>query len=205
MPSDEQVLTAARAVATVDGIVSHPLSGSSYHRRLVSRMRDTEGAPGEALAAAVDRLAVATEATALPFGSWHGDWAPWNMAADGDQVLVWDLERYETDVPVGMDLIHSDLGTRILVPDRDPTDVVARRRERAAALLAPLGVTAEAAPIVFALYLLDVATRWLSDGQADAGVGHTVVDGVVSAALAAVDDIVARPATGLDPDLAVES
>ncbi|MBM9458559.1 hypothetical protein JK386_01445 [Nocardioides sp. zg-536] len=40
-------------------------------------------------------------------GAWHGDWTPWNMAAGrGGRVLVWDWERFETGVPVGLEPLH---------------------------------------------------------------------------------------------------
>jgi hypothetical protein len=44
--------------------------------------------------------------TKLVFGAWHGDWTPWNMAWNGDHVLLWDFERFATGVPFGYDLAH---------------------------------------------------------------------------------------------------
>jgi hypothetical protein len=40
-----------------------------------------------------------------PFGTWHGDFGPWN-AAWGVELEVWDWERFDPDVPVGLDAAH---------------------------------------------------------------------------------------------------
>ncbi|MDQ4037768.1 MAG: hypothetical protein M3313_05335, partial [Actinomycetota bacterium] len=42
----------------------------------------------------------------LDFAAWHGDWSPWNMAWRGRRVQLWDWERFESGVPVGMDRTH---------------------------------------------------------------------------------------------------
>ena len=43
----------------------------------------------------------------VTFGGWHGDWGRWNMGM-GDGVLqLWDWERYDPEVPVGFDGLHS--------------------------------------------------------------------------------------------------
>lgn len=39
-------------------------------------------------------------------GSWHGDWAPWNMGTAAGRVQVWDWERYSDAVPWGLDVAH---------------------------------------------------------------------------------------------------
>lgn len=49
--------------------------------------------------------------TALRFGAWHGDWAPWNMAWRRGRVQLWDWERFETDVPHGLDRLHYVVST----------------------------------------------------------------------------------------------
>ena len=56
--------------------------------------------------AALDRIAQRYPHTVLDYASWHGDWSPWNMAWRGRRVQVWDWERFETGVPVGMDRLH---------------------------------------------------------------------------------------------------
>lgn len=55
---------------------------------------------------AMDHVSLAAGRDPLPFGAWHGDWTPWNMATAGDRVLLWDWERFEEGVPAGLDAIH---------------------------------------------------------------------------------------------------
>jgi hypothetical protein len=49
------------------------------------------------------------------FGAWHGDFGPWNAAWGTDALEVWDWERFDPDVPVGLDAAHwrtqLDVGT----------------------------------------------------------------------------------------------
>lgn len=62
--------------------------------------------PVSRLGAALYRLGSAGQT--LTFGSWHGDFTPWNMASvrrDG-KISVWDWEQFQTGVPLGMDEIH---------------------------------------------------------------------------------------------------
>jgi hypothetical protein len=42
----------------------------------------------------------------MPMGGWHGDWTPWNMGRRGPRLLLWDWERFQTGVPVGLDPVH---------------------------------------------------------------------------------------------------
>jgi hypothetical protein len=49
--------------------------------------------------------------TTVDVGAWHGDWTPWNMARVRSQVMLWDWERFETGVPVGLDVWHHRVQT----------------------------------------------------------------------------------------------
>lgn len=101
-------------------------------------------------------------------GCWHGDWTNWNMAALGDDVLVWDWERFATHVPLGWDAFHHAL--RLDIAARGPVPAVARSLiDRAPGLLAPFGVDPHLAPDVAAAYLVEIAVRYSSDGQRAAG------------------------------------
>ena len=42
----------------------------------------------------------------LPLGAWHGDWTPWNMSRRRGRLQLWDWERFETGVPLGLDRCH---------------------------------------------------------------------------------------------------
>jgi hypothetical protein len=55
---------------------------------------------------ALDQLRLASEGHPLPLGGWHGDWTPWNMSRRRGRLQLWDWERFETGVPVGLDRCH---------------------------------------------------------------------------------------------------
>ena len=105
----------------------------------------------------------------LTFGAWHGDWAPWNMRPLADRLLVWDWERFTIGVPVGFDALHYDLQQRISTQS-DGADAV---RQTLAAAPGPAravrGHQPAAVRVTALLYLVDLAARYLTDRQAEAG------------------------------------
>ena len=104
-------LTSAMAeLATAAGVTIEQVGQSGYWRGLRSRLEacgDRE--PAGALLQIMEDMQATAEATSLAFGSWHGDWTPWNMAFSGGRVLVWDWERFESGVPMGYDALHYQL------------------------------------------------------------------------------------------------
>jgi hypothetical protein len=94
----------------------------------------------------------------VAFGAWHGDWTPWNMAWHGGRVQLWDWERFDPDVPAGLDLLHYRLQTGDgygAWPDP--------------AILAPLGQEGRTAAITTELYVLELTRRYLVAAQGDLG------------------------------------
>jgi hypothetical protein len=154
-------------VATAGGVRTEPVDGD-YGTRLAARVAAVAGKPGAAMLAAAHAGAVST-GTRLRIGCWHGDWNSGNTAALAGRVLVWDWERFGDGVPLGFDALHHDLQTAITVRHRRPDDAAASTVRRSAELLAPFGVAAADAPAVAALYLVELGTRYLADGQAEAG------------------------------------
>lgn len=105
----------------------------------------------------------------LSMGSWHGDLNPGNLVEGGDRLLVWDWERFEHEVPIGLDLLHHDLQRDITVRS-NPPDVAALKLVRTAPqALAPLGVQPDDAPAVVLDYLVTIGLRFTRDRQHDAG------------------------------------
>lgn len=102
------------------------------------------------------------------FGSWHGDWTDWNMALLGDEVLLWDWERYANGVPLGWDALHYAL-RRDFLTDSVDVRVAQRLLDHAPRLLEPFGVEARHAHDVASAYLVELAVRYTSDGQREAG------------------------------------
>jgi len=165
-----QLSAAMGTVARLGGLQEGARAGDAYLQRLGERLAAADpGAERTALREALDTLAATGGCAGLTFGTWHGDWSPWNMASTTDGLLVWDWERFATGVPVGFDALHYWLQSQVGPQHRDPlaaaTDVI----EHAAPLLAPFGVDVVHARLTAALYLADVATRYLVDRQAQAG------------------------------------
>ncbi|MQA93420.1 MAG: hypothetical protein GEV11_01850 [Streptosporangiales bacterium] len=127
-----------------------------------------------ALLAALDRLRDRAAGAKLPMGAWHGDWTRWNMAPLRDELLVWDWERFTDGVPVGFDALHHHLQDAVSTAGRDPAAAAHGLLAAAPGLLARMDVPAPARHPVTALYLIELATRYLEDRQAEAGspLGH---------------------------------
>jgi hypothetical protein len=158
-----------REVAGCCGISRGWLATSPYWAELRERLAAVaDREDGIALNSAARILAERAGDTELRYGAWHGDWAPWNMAVLSDTLLLWDWERFTLGVPMGFDALHHELQRRIQV-DPDAAGAVERTVTRAPVLLAPFDVPAEVAELTALLYLVDLATRYLADRQAEAG------------------------------------
>jgi len=164
-----RLASAQREVAMCCGMRRGPLRESGYWSRLQTRLAAiAEHADGMALRSAAERIVLAAGRTELSYGSWHGDWAPWNMASVADSVLVWDWERFTTGVPIGFDALHYAL--QLGVSTGSATAAVTATVQRAPELLLPFGVVQRHAVEATALlYLVDLATRYVADRQAEAG------------------------------------
>lgn len=111
----------------------------------------------------------------LPLGAWHGDLGPWNMAWDDGTALIWDWERAQGGVPVGIDAVHytchSDL--RDIGNLRRAMDALTGQGQRALeAVFTELrleGADAQTSRAVLLGYLLTIATRFSVDSLAPDG------------------------------------
>jgi hypothetical protein len=156
-------------IAGCCGQSSGPLVGSAYWAELRGRLAAVGDRPeGVALTAAAELIARHAGETTLTYGAWHGDWAPWNMANLADALLVWDWERFARGVPVGFDAVHHELQRRIQGSD-DAAGAVEAAVRRADELLTPFSVPGGARELTALLYLVDLAARYLTDRQAEAG------------------------------------
>ncbi len=103
----EPPLAAMAEVAGSQGIQWEVLSSSRFWGNAVSAV---SGIPDPALRMRIEGvlegLARLYGSTKVAMGSWHGDWAPWNMGIAGGRVQVWDWERYSDAVPWGLDVAH---------------------------------------------------------------------------------------------------
>ncbi len=166
--TEERRVAAALEVARARGVTTHALRDSPYLRRLADRVEALADTPQSALLrSATARLRATAGDRVAPFGSWHGDWAPWNMTGSPGTVMVWDWEFFGADVPLGFDDLHFRVQEEVVGLRRDPVDALARLRRGAGAWLPAFGVPAESTDLVAALYVLEIATRYLEDGEMD--------------------------------------
>ena len=151
--SDYWQLLRARLEAAGNG-AQHSAGNGAEHSALRSALADLESVAGTAT---------------LSFGSWHGDWTPWNMASTAQGLLVWDWERFTTPAPAGFDALHCWLQAEVVANRREPAGAANACVQRAPALLEPFGVARQEARLTALLYLADLSVRYLADRQEQAG------------------------------------
>jgi hypothetical protein len=121
MPGD-----ATREIAAIHGVEHGTFAGSSYRAGLVSRLE--VGEPDDTtslLHQALESLDESWAQEEIPFGSWHGDWMPWNLLRSGTDLWVWDWERSASGVPVGLDAAHFRFDIESKVRGRSPEEAAA--------------------------------------------------------------------------------
>jgi hypothetical protein len=121
------------------------------------------------LDAAARRIEQAGGRTELEFGTWHGDFVPWNLARAGQRLLAWDWESGAPAAPLGFDALHYYFQVAF-VARRLPLADAAQAARKAAPALSELGVPAAAHDLVAALHLLELSVSHLAArGNDDAG------------------------------------
>jgi hypothetical protein len=186
----EPPLRPMSALATSGGTEVAELAASPFWDRLGARIDRLEDARTRRTLLAVWLLAARHYGTtAVTFGAWHGDWTRWNMTWDGDRVLLWDWERYETGVPVGMDAFHYALQSRLRNPD-DLDDAVTAVRRLAPSLAAGFDAEPRQGELLLLLYLLTLLLRYEEDSTDVMGAGLRPI-------AAALRSIVARQVAAL--------
>jgi hypothetical protein len=101
-PSPEVVA----AVGAVEPPVRAPLAHLPFSTRLRSRIRPLPPELRQIADDALDGIVNNGAERRVLAGRWHGDWSPWNMHRTRRGWFVWDWERSETGVPVGLDTVH---------------------------------------------------------------------------------------------------
>jgi hypothetical protein len=153
---------AMREVATVAGHAVAKAGSSSWLTGLGLRAEQMMAPNRQVLLPIVAMFAARHGAVTLSFGSWHGDWGPWNMSWAAGRPQVWDWERFATDVPIGLDAVHFTAHRALRhVGRRDIADrALAKRAVRA---LTRLGVAKPAVDATIDAYLLEMAFRFAGD------------------------------------------
>ena len=157
----EQVPLAAIAeLAGSHGSSVAPLTSSPFWARLQESARGLEPAMAARVEQVLADIAARWGSVALTFGSWHGDWAPWNMAWHGSRLQLWDWERFATDVPQGFDVVHFAASK---VRAHDLGDAEQRFLTDLPGLLDQVGIDRALTRPLLALYLLTTARRYAAD------------------------------------------
>lgn len=174
--SGSGIVDAARLTASMvelarsRGTTSYLASESPSWRAMPERLAALAPSPYvDVLKSAVERLSARAATTELEYGSWHGDWAPWNMTASDDRIMVWDWEQFETGVPLGFDAVHHHVQRAVVGSALAPEAAFESARVGSAELLSPFGVPPAGAELIVLLYAIEIATRYLHDGEVQAG------------------------------------
>lgn len=163
----DRLVAVMREIADIAGVESAPLTSSAYWKDLNAAATALGDEPR---AAQVRRaLGLIGSGPELTYGSWHGDFALWNLAVLPDTVLVWDWERFTTGVPRGYDALHYHFQDATATRGRPLAEAIRDTLDAAPRLLAPFGHDGPAAGPVALLYLCDLAVRYLRDRQDEAG------------------------------------
>lgn len=168
---DPAILIAAmKELSRCHRVTTTPLGSSTYWVRLGHRLGALPDSPvHRRLGAALDSIAATNGQTPVMFGSWHGDWTPWNMTTDGEHAMVWDWEKFEHDVPVGFDAVHHAVQGAVVEDGVSPTAAFDLVAQQAPTLLAPFEVSKRSVQLIVRLYAVEVATRYLEDGESEVG------------------------------------
>lgn len=166
-PGSRQIPTAAmRELGSIGEESCASIGSSAWFSRVTSRAECVPGEAGYRLLEMAEAMSRRHAGVLLPFGCWHGDWGPWNMGWERAVPHVWDWERFDRDVPVGMDAVHFTSHRTL----RRLGDEAAAKR--VLTQVAPVAVRAvnggddQSACAVVDAYLLEVATRFTQDSVA---------------------------------------
>lgn len=156
----------ADAVRAIAGPVNHePVTGGAWWKGLRSTADAPDTDPDGRLDALLDALEPELDGRTWPFGAWHGDVAPWNAAWDGGRLHLWDWERAEHPVPLGLDLAHNRIQVAMARDGADLRAAVATVLARDGATLAELGYEADDVALVVSAYLVTLRARYAVDAR----------------------------------------
>lgn len=164
------------------------LADSAYRHALSRRLAAAgmEADVRRRLETILESFATAAGDRPIPFGSWHGDWTPWNMARSRAGLLVFDWERYGDGVPLGYDRLHLRFQLRHQVRGGSVAEAI-HEATRALISVAPrFSLPPALAPWCARLYLVEMALR-SAEGQA---AGMRINDAFVPSVLAHLEQVV---------------
>ncbi len=187
-PPSDVPMRATREVAVGGGVTWEALADAPYWAALGERLGAASADPTNPLrgeqAQAFEQLGRVYGTRELPFGSWHGDWTPWNMTRVDGALYVWDWERAEGPVPVGLDLLHFDFDVRVKIDGRSPDLAIRDSVLGTGPRLEALGLPSGLAHLLASVHLLEMTLRF----QEARSHGVDVADTIYGPALRAMLD-----------------
>ncbi len=126
-------------------------------RTRISGVADPAARTG--LEVSADRIERSHGRAALNFGSWHGDFVPWNLARLGARLYAWDWESSAADAPIGFDALHFHFQVAFVARRYPLERAVALAGRKARPALDALGVAPGSHSLVAALHLVELFVR----------------------------------------------
>ena len=185
-PPSDVPMRATREVAVSGGVAWDRLDASPYWSTLGGRVASACEDTGNVVAGdqelAFKQLEQTYGSRELPFGSWHGDWTPWNMTRVDGSLFVWDWERAEGSVPIGLDLMHFDFDVRVKINGVSPARAIDDSVLEMGPPLETLGLPSGLTNLVASLHVLEMTLRF----QEARTQGVDVADTIYGPALRAI-------------------
>lgn len=164
--ADGAPVEAMNSLARAAGVPPASTSSEIFMDRLAQDLAGIlERLPHATLLNAWHKLRSSGQIASMRYSCWHGDWAPWNMASDGEEVLLWDWEHFEEGVPAGFDALHYH-AQRLRYQGRN--DLAAAERTwslGAPEVLQRAEVPTKLARATVVAYLLRINSRFLLEAQ----------------------------------------
>lgn len=155
-----EVIRAVAGPTTVEEVTQ-----GSWWKGLAALADDPAVDPDGSLATLMGRLAPVLAGRSWPFGTWHGDLAPWNATWSEDRLHLWDWERASSPAPLGLDLVHNRFMVAMLRDGTTLGDAVAATRAYEEVTFGALGYSDDDVPLLIAAYFLALRARFASDAR----------------------------------------
>lgn len=163
-PSETTLNRALLAIAESHGVASSYLQTGTYWKTLNTRVSKLHDGDHARTIRYILEAASLSE-TVLNFGTWHGDFAPWNMTHDRGALHVWDWEHLDNDVPMGFDALHLFIQTEVVSRGATPAEAFANLFRHLPRVLAPFSLSPAQCRLTYMLYVAEIATRYLEDDE----------------------------------------
>lgn len=167
---------AAAAILQSSPVTNTAIAASPWLDAMEAQIVPLREVAGNKLPELIDRFRQDFGDVEIPFGAWHGDFGPWNLAHTATVPMIWDWERYAHPVPAGADLVHytahqklrlqGDYAAAREVLEGASSLAVAKALSGSALLMDPAPRQIRA---IVVGYLLTIATRFTLDGLSPTG------------------------------------